>query len=109
VGRALTKSVAMVLFSQARSLIPFISGRVSMQYINMRRPGVSMVSQPILPGRLSRDVTDVLPIPYQFKIHWKRVNCSALGLRLAKHFLDDYEREKLKYIAYELPVLPGGR
>lgn len=76
-GWGLTNSVAMVLFSHGRLLIPFISGSVNIRYIRRRKPGASMVSQPILPGRLSRDVTDVLPIPYQFKDHCMMVTCSS--------------------------------
>lgn len=64
-----TNKVAIILFSQGRLSIPFISGSVSMRYIKRRKPGASIVNQPNLPGRLSRDVTDVLPIPYQFKDH----------------------------------------
>jgi hypothetical protein len=55
-----------------------------MQYIKMRKPGASIVSQPILPGRLSRDVTDVLPIPYQFKGHCKIVTYASSEIRLVK-------------------------
>ena len=74
-GRGRTKRVAMVLFSHGSLSIPFISGSVNIRYSSRRKPGTSMVSQPILPGRLSRDVTDVLPIPYQLMNHCGIVTC----------------------------------
>ena len=41
------------------------------------KPGASMVNQPILPGMLKRDSTDVLPMPYQFVSHCRPVNCTS--------------------------------
>jgi hypothetical protein len=75
-GGELTNREAMILFSQGRVSIPFIEGSVNIRYSRMRKPGASIVSQPILPGRLSRDVTDVLPIPYQSRDHCIIVTCS---------------------------------
>lgn len=37
-------------------------GSVYMIYSTVRKPGASMVNQPILPGMFSRDSIDVLPI-----------------------------------------------
>ena len=84
-GRGLTNIAAMVLFSHGRLLMPFISGSVNMRYSKRRKPGASIVNQPILPGRLSRDVTDVLPIPYQFRDHCMTVACGLSEMRLVKH------------------------
>ena len=43
-------------------------------YSNIRKPGVSIVAQPILPGMLKRDGVDVLPIGYQSVTNWIEVN-----------------------------------
>jgi hypothetical protein len=54
-------------------LIPRSSGSVNMMYSSVQNPGASMVAHPILPGRLNRDVTDVLPCGYQSVSHCARV------------------------------------
>lgn len=40
-----------------------------MRYINVRKPGASMVNQPMRPGRLRRLATDVLPMPHHLVSH----------------------------------------
>lgn len=57
--------------------MPWRAGRVFMVYSSVRKPGASIVSQPMRPGTLKRLTTDVLPMPYHEMSHCKEGNYSG--------------------------------
>ena len=60
---------------------PSSPGKLNMIYSSVMKPGASIVNQPILPGRLKRDSTDVLPMPYQLVSHCRPVNYTQCKLQ----------------------------